>query len=67
MPDLHILEDHEDEVLGETDAGDYYARKAQGAMGRVNGSKLRPDEAKRLNITMAKKTMQRERQKQRGS
>lgn len=60
MPDLH------DEVLGDTDASDFYARKAQGAMGRMNGSKQRPDEAKRLQMTMAKKTMQRERQKQRG-
>ncbi len=48
--------------MGETDAHDYYSRKAQGAMGRKNGLKIRPDEAKRLQITMAKKDMQRQRQ-----
>ena len=74
MPDLHSLEETDehgggggvtaDHVLGETDAHDYYARKKQGAMGRANGSKIRPDEAKRLQISMAKKERQRERQRQ---
>lgn len=67
----HILEDHTaDEgggaVLGETDAVDFYKRKEQGALGRKNGQKVRPDEAKRLEITMAKKTLQKQRQMQRG-
>jgi hypothetical protein len=51
----------EDDVLGETDAQLYYNLKAQGELGRRNGRKQRPDEAKRLEITMAKKSMQRER------
>jgi hypothetical protein len=63
----HIQEDHEDdEVMGDTDANDFYSRKAQGAMGRKNGQKIRPDEAKRLDITMAKKTLQKQRQLNRG-
>lgn len=64
----HIQEDHDDEdlVLGETDADDFYSRKAQGALGRRNGQKTRPDEAKRLEMTMAKKSLQRKRQMNRG-
>ena len=51
---------HEDEeVLGETDAMEFYHRKAQGAKSRSNGMKLRPDEAKRKEITMHKKDLQR--------
>lgn len=57
----HIQEDHE--VLGDTDAGDFYKRKEKGATARQNGQKQRPDEAKRLQITMAKKGMQKERQR----
>jgi hypothetical protein len=52
----------EEDVLGDTDAHEYYDRKAHGYAGRQNGLKTRPDEAKRLQITMAKKTLQRERQ-----
>lgn len=55
----HIQEAH-DEVLGDTDAGDFYSRKAQGALGRKNGQKIRPDEAKRLQMTMAKKNLQKQ-------
>lgn len=51
-----------DQVVGETDAELYYSRKAQGKLGRKNGRKIRPDEAKRLQITMAKKDDQRQRQ-----
>jgi hypothetical protein len=64
----HIQEDDHDyneAVMGDTDASDYYSRKAQGAIGRKNGMKSRPDEAKRLQITMVKKNLQRERQAQR--
>jgi hypothetical protein len=50
----------EEQILGETDAEQFYSQKAQGKLGRKNGKKIRPDEAKRLEITMAKKTMQRE-------
>lgn len=56
-------DDHdEDHILGDTDAQMYYNQKAQGKIGRKNGRKTRPDEAKRLAITMAKKEDQRQRQ-----
>lgn len=57
-------DDHyeDDLILGETDAQLYYSQKAQGKLGRKNGRKIRPDEAKRLQITMAKKDDQRQRQ-----
>lgn len=51
-----------DMVVGDTDAELYYNRKAQGKLGRKNGRKIRPDEAKRLQITMAKKDIQRQQQ-----
>lgn len=60
--DLQSLVIHEDEVLGESDAMDYYHRKAMGASGRVNSLKTRPDEAKRLSITLSKKHAQRQQQ-----
>jgi len=56
----------EENILGETDAGEFYSRKAKGAQGRKNGQKIRPDEAKRLQITMSKKTMQKQSQMKRG-
>jgi len=49
-------------ILGETDAELFYNRKAQGRLGRTNGKKIRPDEKKRLQMTMAKKNDQRQRQ-----
>jgi len=58
-------ERHDDDdglVLGDTDAELYYNQKAQGKLGRKNGRKTRPDEAKRLQITMAKKDDQKQRQ-----
>jgi hypothetical protein len=58
--DLRSLVIDEDEVLGESDAMDYYHRKSMGASGRVNSLKVRPDEAKRKSITMYKKQMQRQ-------
>lgn len=60
--DLQSLVIHEDEVLGESDAMDYYYRKSVGAANRVNGLKMRPDEAKRKSITMHKKKAQRQQQ-----
>lgn len=61
--DLQSLVIHEEkEVLGESDAMEYYHRKAHGASGRVNTLKLRPDEAKRKQFTLQKKQMQREQQ-----
>ena len=75
-PDLHSLakvEEDEDyyggggggggEILGETDAADFYARKNQGAISRKNGTKLRPDEAKRKEFIIFKKEAQRKSQR----
>lgn len=53
---------HEEEVLGETDAMDYYHRKAMGDNRRVNGLKIRPDELKRKTFTLNKKQEQRQQQ-----
>lgn len=60
-PNLRSLaeEEDDDEVLGDTDAMEYYNRKAKGYSGHKNGMKLRPDEAKRKDITMYKKELQR--------
>jgi len=55
---------HEEEVLGETDASDYYHRKNVGRASRTNGLKLRPDEAKRKVFIVAKKDAQRQKQMQ---
>jgi hypothetical protein len=60
--DLSNLLEEEDEIVGDTDAHEYYSRKAQGSLGRINGRKQRPDEAKRLEITMNKKNLQRAQQ-----
>jgi len=54
-------------ILGDTDAELYYNQKAQGKLGRKNGRKMRPDEAKRLQMTMAKKDDQRQRQQRAAS
>jgi len=62
-PDLSSLarvDEHDnEEVWGETDASDFYARKSMGASSRRNGLKLRPDEAKRKAFIMHKKNAQR--------
>eukprot|EP00934_Nitzschia_sp_Nitz4_P007787 Nitzschia sp. Nitz4//scaffold76_size158648//20341//21108//NITZ4_002531-RA/size158648-processed-gene-0.229-mRNA-1//1//CDS//3329557800//7777//frame0 len=57
----HVQEEFDDdeEILGATDACEYYSRKSHGVISRKNGQKTRPDEAKRLQMTMAKKSMQR--------
>lgn len=62
--DHHHDGDHysNDLIMGDTDAALYYNQKAQGKIGRKNGRKIRPDEAKRLQITMAKKDAQRQQQ-----
>jgi hypothetical protein len=60
--DLSKLLEADDEIMGDTDAHEYYSRKAQGSLGRKNGRKQRPDEAKRLEITMEKKNLQRAQQ-----
>lgn len=46
-------------VIGDTDAIDYYQRKEHGSKSTVNKKKERPDEAKRREIIMYKKGMQR--------
>ena len=51
-------------IVGETDAELFYNQKAKGKVGRKNGKKIRPDEKKRLDIIMAKKDDQRQRQQQ---
>jgi len=61
MTDLASLVEveDEDEICGDTDAGEYYARKSKGSTARANSSKLRPDEAKRKQYIMYKKNAQR--------
>mmetsp|Transcript_9809 Transcript_9809/g.14431 ORF Transcript_9809/g.14431 Transcript_9809/m.14431 type:complete len:220 (+) Transcript_9809:200-859(+) len=59
---LSSFEEGSEEVLGDTDAMEYYNRKASGYNGRKNGLKVRPDEAKRLDMILQKKDMQRKAQ-----
>eukprot|EP00546_Thalassionema_frauenfeldii_P012776 CAMPEP_0178913930 /NCGR_PEP_ID=MMETSP0786-20121207/11125_1 /TAXON_ID=186022 /ORGANISM="Thalassionema frauenfeldii, Strain CCMP 1798" /LENGTH=193 /DNA_ID=CAMNT_0020586745 /DNA_START=277 /DNA_END=858 /DNA_ORIENTATION=- len=56
------FDESSEEILGETDAMEYYHRKASGYNGRKNGMKVRPDEAKRLDMILQKKDMQRKAQ-----
>jgi len=56
-------DDESDDALGACDAMDYYHRKDKGQQGRQNGLKLRPDEAKRKQIIVNKKDMQRRAQR----
>lgn len=51
-----------EEVLGDTDAMEYYHRKKLGQENRKNGMKIRADEAKRRVISMNKKDLQRRQQ-----
>uniref|UniRef100_A0A7S3V6D0 Uncharacterized protein n=1 Tax=Chaetoceros debilis TaxID=122233 RepID=A0A7S3V6D0_9STRA len=53
---------YEDDVLGETDASEFYNRKHKGSSSRQNGKKLRPDEAKRKDFIIHKKNAQRKAQ-----
>lgn len=48
-----------DEIVGDSDAMEFYHRKSAGAQSRCNSAKIRPDEAKRLQISMHKKNLQR--------
>lgn len=50
------------DILGDTDAMDFYHRKEQGSKSTANKKKERPDEAKRREIIMHKKEMQRKKQ-----
>jgi len=63
---LANLEGDTGEVVGESDAMEYYHRKSLGYNGRKNGMKLRPDEAKRLTMILHKKDMQRKAQANKG-
>ena len=56
---------HEHEVLGDTDAMEFYNRKSKGSLNRQNGSKIRPDEAKRKKMIIHKKNAQRKSQQAR--
>jgi hypothetical protein len=60
-----ILEEplHE-EVMGNTDAMEFYHQKSKGSISRANGLKIRPDEAKRKDMILFKKNAQKARQKQ---
>ena len=58
--------DDDDDILGYSDANEYYERKRQGHQSRRNGLKVRPDEAKRRLMSMHKKDLQRRRQATRG-
>jgi hypothetical protein len=62
--DGHVGGFTNNDVLGETDAQEFYNRKEHGKLGRENGLKSRPDESKRLDIILAKKDLQREQQQQ---
>jgi hypothetical protein len=57
LKSLVIQED--EEVIGAADAMEFYHRKALGVQTRKNGLKLRPDEAKRKQMIMQKKGLQR--------
>lgn len=57
---LGLIHEHDDEIVGETDAIEFYHRKSKGAQGRANGLKLRPDEAKRKAFAVNKRNMQRQ-------
>jgi hypothetical protein len=56
---------HEHEVLGDTDASEFYNRKNKGSISRHNGAKIRPDEAKRKEMIIHKKNAQRKAQEER--
>ncbi len=50
------------DILGATDAEEFYERKKHGEESRKNGLKLRPDEAKRKEFAVCKRAMQRQTQ-----
>jgi len=51
-----------DLILGDSDAAEFYASKGHARMSRKNGQKLRPDEAKRKEMIIYKKNLQRQQQ-----
>eukprot|EP00557_Chaetoceros_sp_GSL56_P004420 CAMPEP_0176499100 /NCGR_PEP_ID=MMETSP0200_2-20121128/12723_1 /TAXON_ID=947934 /ORGANISM="Chaetoceros sp., Strain GSL56" /LENGTH=308 /DNA_ID=CAMNT_0017897449 /DNA_START=268 /DNA_END=1194 /DNA_ORIENTATION=- len=58
---------HEDEILGDTDATEFYSRKSKGSLSRHNHAKIRPDEAKRKEMILYKKNAQRMAQQEKAS
>lgn len=58
--DLQSLGLVNEEITGDHDALEYYAQKSAGQKGRQNGQKIRPDEAKRRDIILNKKDLQRQ-------
>jgi hypothetical protein len=55
--------DGDGEIYGDTDAAEFYCRKALGAQSRRTGLRIRPDEAKRKALILQKKAVQRNRQR----
>jgi len=49
-------------IMGESDAAEFYASKGHARVSRKNGRKLRPDEAKRKEMIIYKKNLQRQQQ-----
>jgi len=49
----------EEEVVGDSDAMEFYSQKAMGSTSRAKGLKLRPDEAKRKEYSLYKKEIHR--------
>jgi len=52
-------------VLGDSDAAEFYANKGHARVSRKNNQKLRPDEAKRKEMIIYKKNLQRQAQQSR--
>lgn len=57
-PGSNIIYEDE-EILGYSDAQEYYDRKSHGSSGRAKGQRIRPDEAKRKEMIIHKKNAQR--------
>ena len=58
--DLQSLTLVNEEIMGDHDGVEYHAQKSAGQKGRQNGQKIRPDEAKRREIILNKKNLQRQ-------
>merc|ERR1712176_613923 len=56
---------NDNEINGESDASEFYARKIHGSVSRRNSRRIRPDEAKRKQMIIFKKELQRQRAKER--
>ncbi|KAL3909870.1 MAG: hypothetical protein SGARI_002385 [Bacillariaceae sp.] len=56
---LALIAENEGEILGATDAEEYYMQKATGVISKKNGLKMRPDERVRLKMINKRKNDQR--------